>query len=140
MKNHKVSQTKYEEVVVCTQKHENKCTHASGYSGIISVGGGFSIDKEQRSAASNFQKSVQSRTIVIGAALPSNGDAFYSLLAIHNLFTERYSKHLPKVSIDIVRKTLINASKIYCQALKDEGRVGSCDDSIHLGTSLNGVG
>ena len=112
------------------------------------------MDKEQRSVASNFQKSVQTSTITVGAAQPSNGDALtwassvqenpvpikYSLSAIHNLFTERYSKHLPEVNIDIVRERLINASKIYCQALKDEGRVNSCDDSIHLGTSLNGVG
>ena len=112
------------------------------------------MDKGQRSVASNFQKSVQTSTITVGAAQPSNGNAFtwassvqenpipikYSLSAIHNLFTERYSKHLPEVNIDIVRERLINASKIYCQALKDEGRVNSCDDSIHLGTSLNGVG
>ena len=112
------------------------------------------MDKGQRSVASNFQKSVQTSTITVGAAQPSNGDALtwassvqenpvpikYSLSAIHNLFTERYSKHLPEVNIDIVRERLINASKIYCQALKDEGRVNSCDDSIHPGTSLNGVG
>ena len=111
------------------------------------------MDKEQRSVASNFQKSVQTSTISVRAAPPSNGDALtrmsfvqenpvpiVTLSAIHNLFTERYSKHLPEVNIDIVRERLINASKIYCQALKDEGRADSCDDSIHLGTSLNGVG
>ena len=68
--------------------------------------------------ASNFQKSVQTSTITVGAAQPSNGDALtwassvqenpvpikYSLSAIHNLFTERYSKHLPEVNIDIVRE------------------------------------
>ena len=64
----------------------------------------------------------------------------YSLSAIHNLFTERYSKHLPGVNIAVVREKLINASKNYCQALKDQGLVDSCEDSIHLGTSLQGVG
>ena len=64
----------------------------------------------------------------------------YSLSAIHNLFTERYSKHLPGVNMGVVREKLINASTNYCQALKDEGLVDSCDDSIHLGTSLQGVG
>ena len=64
----------------------------------------------------------------------------YSLSAIHNLFTERYSKNLSGVNIGAVREKLINASKNYCQALKDEGRLDSCDDSIHLGTSLQGVG
>ena len=112
------------------------------------------MDKEQRSAASNFQKSVQTSTITVGAAPPSNGDALtwassvqenpvpitYPLSAIHNLFTERYSKNLPGVNIVAVREKLINASKNYCQALKDEGRVDSCEDSIHLGTSLQGVG
>ena len=138
------------------QKHENKCRDASRYSGIpvISVGGGFSMDKEQRSAASNFQKSVQTSTITVVAAPHSNGNALtwassvqespvsisYSLLVTHNLFTERYSKHLSEVNIDIARERLINASKIYCQALKDEGRVDSCDDSIHLGTFVNSVG
>ena len=112
------------------------------------------MDKEQRSAASNFQKSVQTSTITVVAAPHSNGNALtwassvqespvsisYSLLVTHNLFTERYSKHLSEVNIDIARERLINASKIYCQALKDEGRVDSCDDSIHLGTFVNGVG
>ena len=150
MKNHKVSQTKYEEL----KSTKISVEMPAAIQQIISVGGGFSMDKEQRSVASNFQKSVQTSTITVGAAQPSNGNALtwassvqenpvpikYSLSAIHNLFTERYSKHLPEVNIDIVRERLINASKIYCQALKDEGRVNSCDDSIHLGTSLNGVG
>ena len=72
------------------------------------------MDKEQRSAASNFQKSVQTSTITVGEAPPSNGNALtwassvqespvlisYSLLVTHNLFTERYSKHLSEVNID----------------------------------------
>jgi len=41
---------------------------------------------------------------------------------------------------NLIREDKRYASKIYCQALKDEGRVDSCDDSIRLGTSLNGVG
>ena len=149
-KNHKVSQTKYEEL----RSKKVSVEAQASYSGAFSVGGGFSMDKEQRSAASNFQKSVQTSTITVGAAPPSNGDALtwassvqenpvpitYSLSAIHNLFTKRYSKHLPGVNIGVVREKLINASTNYCQALKDEGLVDSCDDSIHLGTSLQGVG
>ena len=148
-KNHKVSQTKYEEL----RSKKVSVEAQASYSGAFSVGGGFSMDKEQRSAASNFQKSVQTSTITVGAAPPSNGDALtwassvqenpvpitYSLSAIHNLFTERYSKHLPGVNIGVVREKLINASTNYCQALKDKGLVDSCDDSIHLGTSLQGV-
>ena len=149
MKNHKVSQTKYEEL---RQKKISVEAQAS-YSGIFSVGGGLSMDSEQRSAASNFQKSVETSTITVGAAPPSNGDAMtwassvqenpvpitYSLSAIHNLFTERYTKYLPEVNLDVVREKLINASRNYCQALKQEGQIDSCDDSIHLGTSLQGV-
>ena len=149
-KNHKVSQTKYEEL----RSKKVSVEAQASYSGLFSVGGGFSMDKEQRSAASNFQKSVQTSTITVGAAPPSNGDALtwassvqenpvpitYSLSAVHNLFTERYSKHLPGVNIGVVREKLINASTNYCQALKDQGLVDSCEDSIHLGTSLQGVG
>ena len=149
-KNHKISQTKYEEL----RSKKVSVEAQASYSGAFSVGGGFSMDKEQRSAASNFQKSVQTSTMTVGAAPPSNGDALtwassvqenpvpitYSLSAIHNLFTKRYSKHLPGVNIGVVREKLINASTNYCQALKDQGLVDSCEDSIHLGTFLQGVG
>ena len=108
-KNHKVSQTKYEEL----RSKKVSVEAQASYSGAFSVGGGFSMDKEQRSAASNFQKSVQTSTITVGAAPPSNGDALtwassvqenpvpitYSLSAIHNLFTERYSKNLPGLGL-----------------------------------------
>ena len=150
MKNHKVSQTKYEEL----RSKKISVEAQASYSGAFSVGGGFSMDSEQRTAASNFEKSVETSTITVGAAPPSNGDALtwassvqenpvpvtYSLSAIHNLFTESYSKHLPEVNINVVREMLINGTKYYCQALKQEGHVDSCDDGIHLGTSLQGVG
>ena len=38
-----------------------------------------------------------------------------------------------------MRERLINGSKNYCQALIEEGRIDSRDDSIHLGITLNGV-
>ena len=112
------------------------------------------MDKEQRSAASNFQKSVQTSTITVDEAPPKNGNALtwassvqenpvsisYSLSAIHNLFTERYSKHLSEVNMVIARERLVNTTKIYCQALKEGKRVDSCHDGIHLGTFVNGVG
>ena len=112
------------------------------------------MDSEQRSAFHNIQKSVGIGTITVGAAPPSNGDAMtwassvqenpapikYTLTPIHNLFTERYSKHLPGVNLDVVREMIKNASKNYCQALKKEGRVDSCDDDIHLGISLENIG
>ena len=149
MKKHKVSQTKYEEL---RQKKVSVEAQAS-YSGLFSVGGGLSMDSEQRSAAYNFQKSVETSTVTVGAAPPSNGDAMtwassvqenpvpitYSLSPIHNLFTERFSKRLPEVDLSAVRVRLINASNNYCQALKQAGRVDSCADSINLGITLRGV-
>ena len=97
------------------------------------------MDSEQRSAASNFQKSVETNTVAVGAAPPSNGDALtwassvqdnpipikYSLSAIYDLFTERYSENLPGVNLNVVRERLINGSKNFCQALKEEGRIDS---------------
>ena len=47
----------------------------AGYSGMISVGGGFSLDSEQRQAASSFSKKVETSTVTVGSAPPSNGDA-----------------------------------------------------------------
>ena len=149
MKKHKVSQTKYEEL-----RHKKVSVEAqASYSGMFSVGGGLSMDSEQRSAAYNFQKSVDTSTVTVGAAPPSNGDAMtwassvqenpvpitYSLSPIHNLFSERFSKRLPEVDLGAVRVRLINASKNYCQALKQAGRIDSCDDSINLGITLQGV-
>ena len=71
MKQHKVSQTKYKEL---REKSISVEAQAS-YSGKFSVGGGFSLHSEQRSAASTFQRSVETNTITVGAAPPSNGDA-----------------------------------------------------------------
>lgn len=149
MKQHKVSQTEYEQL---RQKSISVEAQAS-YSGLFSVGGGFSLDSEQRSAASTFQKSVETSTITVGAAPPSNGDALtwassvqenpvpitYSLSAIYDLFTERYAEYLPGIDLNAMRERLINTSRNYCQTLKQGGRIDSCDDSINLGTALQGV-
>ena len=150
MKNHKMSQTKYSEL----RSQKISVEAQASYSGLFSIGGGFSMDSEQRSAVHNFQKSVETSTITVGAAPPSNGDAMtwassvqenpvpikYTLTPIHNLFTERYSKYLPDVNLDVVRAMIKNASQNYCQALKNEGRVDSCDDDIHLGIALENIG
>ena len=150
MKNHKMSQTKYSWL----RSQKISVEVQASYSGTFSIGGGFSMDSEQRSAFHNIQKSVGIRTITVGAAPPSNGDAMtwassvqenpvpikYTLTPIHNLFTERYSKHLPDVNLDVVRAMIKNASQNYCQALKNEGRVDSCDDDIHLGIALENIG
>ena len=120
---HKVSQTKYKEL----RNKKISAEAQASYSGLFSVEGGLSMDSEQQSAASNFQKSVETSTVTVGAAPPSNGDALtwassvqdnlipikYSLSAIHDLFTERYSENLPGVNLNVVRERLINGSKNY---------------------------
>ena len=149
MKQHKVSQTKYKEL---REKSISVEAQAS-YSGMFSVGGGFSMDSEQRSAASNFQKSVETSTITVGAAPPSNGDAMtwassvqenpvptkYSLSPLYDLFTERYAENLPGIDLNAMRERLMNTSRNYCRILREKGKIDSCDNSINLGTILQGV-
>ena len=149
MKQHKVSQTKYE-----TLREKDVSVEAqASYSGLFSVGGGFSLNSKQRSAASNFQESVETSTITVGAAPPSNGDAMtwassvqenpvptkYSLSPVYDLFTERFAKHLPGIDLNAMRQRLINTSRNYCWILKKKGKIDSCDNSINLGTTLQGV-
>lgn len=149
MKQHKVSQTSYEEL----REKEMSVEAQASYSGLFSVGGGFSMDSKQRNAVSNFQKSVETSTITVGAAPPSNGDAMtwassvqenpvptkYSLSPVYDLFTERYAKHLPGIDLNAMRERLINTSRNYCRILREKGRIDSCDDSINLATTLHGV-
>ena len=150
IKKHQVSQTKYEEL----KKQDFSVEVQASYSGAFSIGGGFSMDKKQSDAVSNFQESVETSTITVGAAPPSNGDAMtwaatvqdnpvpthYELSPIHNLFTEQFAKHFDfSFNFTAVRERLADASKVYCEALKKEGMVDSCEDSIHLGTYLRGV-
>ena len=149
MKEHKVNKTKYEKL---KDKGVSVKAQAS-YSGIVSVGGGFSLDSEQRSAASTFQKSVETSTITVGAAPPSNGDAMtwassvkenpvptkYSLSSVYDLFTERYAENLPGIDLNAMRERLRNTSRNYCRILREKGKIDSCDNSINLGTTLQGV-
>ncbi|XP_045214069.2 uncharacterized protein LOC123564498 [Mercenaria mercenaria] len=97
---HKMSSKKYE---TQSEKGVNVAAEAS-YSGLFSVGGGFSMDSSQKQAASDFSKSVETKTITVGAAPPANGDAMtwastvknspvpskYRLSSIEELFTEKY--------------------------------------------------
>ena len=117
------------------------------YSGLFSIGGGFSLDKEQSEAASNFAKSVETTTYTVGSTPPSNGDAMtwaasvdqnpvpmlYSLSSIDILFTEPFAKNLPTFfDYNAVRQKLTNASHIYCGALKKQRMVLSCEARFHL--------
>ncbi|KAH3885872.1 hypothetical protein DPMN_009870 [Dreissena polymorpha] len=136
---HKMSSTKYESE---TKRGVNVAIQAS-YSGLFSAGGGFGMDSEQRQSASAFSQSVETKTITVGAAPPSNGDAMtwasevktspvptsYKLSSIELLFTKRY---MGKMNVDYDRiRTNIDTNKLrYCSYLRDEGKVDSCDDLV----------
>ena len=149
MKEHKVNKTKYEKL---KDKGVSVKAQAS-YSGALSIGGGFSFDQKQRDLATNFQKNVETWTITVGAAPPSNGDAMtwassvkenpvptkYSLSPIYDLFTERYAENLPGIDLNAMRERLRNTSRNYCRILREKGKIDSCDNSINLGTTLQGV-
>ena len=125
------------------QKGVNVAVSAS-YSGLFSVGGGFSMDSSQKQKASNFQEKVETRTITIGAAPPANGDALtwaatvqespvpvsYELASIEELFTEKFMTG-PKLRINsidykTISQNIINTKQKYCEVLKSKGLVDNC--------------
>jgi hypothetical protein len=57
-----------------TEKGVNVAADAS-YSGLVNIDGGFNLDNSQRQSAAEFSKYVETKTITIGAAPPSNGGA-----------------------------------------------------------------
>ncbi|XP_045189767.2 uncharacterized protein LOC123547063 [Mercenaria mercenaria] len=136
---HKMSSSKYESE---KKSGVNVAVQAS-YSGLFSVGGGFSLDSEQRQAASSFSKSVETKTITVGAAPPSNGDAMtwasevktspvptaYKLSSIELLFTERY---MGKMNVDYerIRHNIDTKKHEYCLYLQKQGEVESCDSLV----------
>ena len=155
VQKHKVSQTAYESL----KKSKISVEVQASYSGLFSIGGGFSLDKEQSEAASNFSKAVETTTFTVGSTPPANGDAMtwaasvqqnpvpmmYSLSEIDNLFTEQFFQHLtPGVNYTAVREKLRNVSVQYCQILKEEGKVHSCDlESVYIevaGIKVNETG
>ncbi|CAG2255578.1 RASGRP3 [Mytilus edulis] len=121
------------------QQHVNVEVQAS-YSGMVSVGAGFKLESSQKTKASNFQKSVTTKTITVGAPPPLNGDASewasgvkdspvpmeYKMNSIENLFTEKYMNYL-NVSVSNISKQLKNAQSKYCKYLKHLGKLNSCD-------------
>lgn len=139
---HKVSQKAYESL----KKSSISVEAQASYAGLFSIGGGFSLDKEQKDAASNFAKAVETTTFTVGSTPPSNGDAMtwaasvqqnpvpmlYSLSEIDNLFTEQFAKNLPGIAYNAVKEKLRNVSQRYCQALKIKGKVNLCEASFYL--------
>ena len=119
----------------------------ASYSGLFfSGGGGFSLDSEQSAAASNFAKSVETNTVTVGSAPPSNGDAMtwasvvkenpvpikYSLKPIADLFTADFMTGVPGVEETVynkIRKKLKDAPKNSCNYLLSKGKSLSCDGS-----------
>lgn len=145
VQHHKVSQTTFESL----KRSEFSVEAQANYAGLISVGGGISLDSDQKKAASNFLKQVQTTTYTVGSTPPSNGDAMtwaasvkqnpvpmqYTLSPIDLLFTEPFVKELPPgFDYTAVRQKLRNSSQLYCQALKQQGMVHSCEDYFQLET------
>lgn len=89
------------------EKGVNVAAQAS-YSSLMRVSGGFSLTAEQREEASQFSKSIDTRTVSVGAAPPANGDvmtwasavqnnpvpATYKLEPIEELFNEELMRDL----------------------------------------------
>ena len=143
VQHHKLSQKTYESL----SKSKISVQAQASYSGLFSIGGGFSFDKEQSEAASNFSKSVETITYTVGSTPPSNGDAMtwaasvdqnpvpmlYSLSPIDVLFTKPFTKNLPRdVNYDAIREKLINVSHVYFNTLANAGLVHSSDLRFHL--------
>ncbi|XP_053385103.1 uncharacterized protein LOC128550313 isoform X2 [Mercenaria mercenaria] len=115
----------------------------ASYSGLFSVGASFNLDSEQRQAASNFSKSVETKTITVGAAPPANGDAMvwasevkaspvptaYELSSIELLFTDRYMKNL-NVNYERIRNNIETKKHEYCLYLLRQGKIESCDSLV----------
>ena len=141
VKKHKVSKTNYEEL----KSSKFSVEAQASYSGAFDVGGGFSMGTKQRSAVAKFQESVETSTVTVGAAPPSNGDALtwaatvqdnpvpskYSLTPIHELFTETFAQSF-NFDLSVVRERLQNASSLYCQYLKKRGAVRTCEDQTSV--------
>ncbi|XP_060563204.1 uncharacterized protein LOC132722697 [Ruditapes philippinarum] len=135
---HKMESKKYENQ---SESGVNVAISAS-YSGIVSVGGGFSMDSSQKQKASEFSKSVETKTISVGAAPPANGDAMtwastvkespvpssYKLASIEELFTEKYLNAAElNVNLARVARTIRETKRDYCLSLISKGEVESCE-------------
>ena len=111
-------------------------TARASYSGLFSAGGGFSLDSEQQAAASEFNKKVETTTVTVGSAPPSNGDAMtwasvvkespvpikYKLRPIADLFTAKFGNNK-----STVYTKLKDAPLKSCRLLKSQGEPISCE-------------
>ena len=119
------------------------------YSGFISVGGGFSLNESERKAASEFNKEVKTRTITVGAAPPSNGEATYwastvkenpvptsyEIEPISSLFTNVFMAGTG-INYNFLKKKLLGVEKLYCQQLLHSGTVNTCEETVSVGITI----
>ena len=116
----------------------------ASYSGLFSVGGGFNLDSEQRQAASDFQKSVKTTTITVGATPPASGDEMewaanvkldplpirYKLHSIDSLFTTQFMPELSSGEVSMARTVIDAHQGTYCDNLSQRlGLPNNCDIS-----------
>ena len=137
---HKMSSSTYKTE---QEKGVNVAVSAS-YSGLFSVGASFSMDSDQKKAASDFRKKVETKTITIGAAPPSNGDALtwastvkespvpvtYDLASMEELFTENFMgrSRVANNFIDYqtISKHIADTKRKYCEVLQYQGLIDDC--------------
>ena len=120
----------------------------ASYSGLSSVGGGFSFDSEQQQAASNFAKKVETTTVTVGSAPPANGDALtwasvskenpvpvkYNLRPIADLFTAKFFPSPSDIEYSTIRNRLLQAPLYSCYAKQANGAAVACVNSQNWGT------
>jgi len=126
---------------------------AASYSGLISAGGAFNLDSEQRAIGNKFQKNVETSTITIGAPPPSNNDALtwastvktspvpieYQLSSIENLLSSNYI-NIPSINVTQIA-ALIKVYKIeYCYYLRKKALTDNCAELNSQGIVLSKTG
>lgn len=143
IQSHKISQADLEKL-----KKESMSVEAqASYSALFSVGGGSSMDSDQRNAATKFMKNVDCTITPVGSVPPSNGDAatwatsvqsnpvpvMYTLLGIENLFSDHFTRNLsPKVNYVGLKKKLADAAYKHCQVMLKHGKVPSCSFKVKI--------
>ena len=139
-KQHEMTSSQYDKM---SQSKFDVSAQAS-YSGAFSAGGGFNLDSEQRQAAMNFQQSVKTSTITVGATPPASGDEMewasnvklnpmpirYKLKSIDKLFTSQFMPDLR--GLTEARQAIVEHSQTYCSALSH--RLG-VEDICHVNYS-----
>lgn len=142
MKQHSMTSQSYQTAIT----RKISVSAQASYSGLVSVSGGFSLDKSQREAASKFSQEVETTTITVGAPPPSNGDAIfwasavkenpvptsYKIEPIANLFTKAFMKGTG-INYNLIRTKLVGIEKRYCQQMLHKGIVNNCNNSVPVG-------